>query len=511
MEFIYIGKLILVLLELQNKERFERIHRTFLFLCMLWQTLLGSLLLFCNFSEFPNKHRPPCTTMPWNIWPALVVLWGVCWMFYEGSSPIDDTQSQSRLADDQIWVPISDISNGLNEQDYHQYPYTSNVDFSSNFLEYGSLQTPHPELFASLPSPGTQFALTAGEVPLQNFPVTPYPHLDVTLSEPLEPEVIYTTEALFASTVDHPGQLAISLPDNTAGAFEGTGQTYFKDQHAARIAGHQNIRYPQVPAPPTVAGYASQAEQVAVLPHQPMTYKRSEVPPQNAEGKMICKHAECSNLAFTRKCDWKKHMDKHERPYRCTIDGCDHTQGFTSKGDLLRHERIVNKLHSGQHNVLFCDEPGCARGPGGSANASFSRKDNLADHIRRKHGRTTIASSHVPRRVQNANDTILHDVGLELPQCVDDEPVTSPQRKRRRISETDLSSQNADRGDREGINLRNELKRMRQVEQDMKNELTNMEQRVEELTKKLKDEQQKHEEKIEKLVGIIEQLVRQTK
>jgi len=21
--------------------------------------------------------------MPWTIWPALAVLWGVCWMFYE--------------------------------------------------------------------------------------------------------------------------------------------------------------------------------------------------------------------------------------------------------------------------------------------------------------------------------------------------------------------------------------------------------------------------------------------
>lgn len=32
-------------------------------------------------SEFPNNIRHPCTTMPWTIWPALVVLWGVCWMF----------------------------------------------------------------------------------------------------------------------------------------------------------------------------------------------------------------------------------------------------------------------------------------------------------------------------------------------------------------------------------------------------------------------------------------------
>jgi hypothetical protein len=34
-----------------------------------------------GFSKFPNSMRPPCTTMPWTIWPALVVLWGVCWMF----------------------------------------------------------------------------------------------------------------------------------------------------------------------------------------------------------------------------------------------------------------------------------------------------------------------------------------------------------------------------------------------------------------------------------------------
>lgn len=35
-----------------------------------------------SFAEFPNNLRPPCTTMPWIIVPALFVLWGVCWMFY---------------------------------------------------------------------------------------------------------------------------------------------------------------------------------------------------------------------------------------------------------------------------------------------------------------------------------------------------------------------------------------------------------------------------------------------
>jgi hypothetical protein len=122
-----------------------------------------------------------------------------------------------------------------------------------------------------------------------------------------------------------------------------------------------------------------------------------------------------------------KHMDKHERPYICTVDGCDHPQGFTSKGDLSRHRRIVHKLNSGQGGLLFCNEPN----------------------------------------------------------------------KRRRISETGLSSQNADQGDEEKIYLRSELGRMTQ--------------RVEELTKELKEVQKKCDEKTEVLVGIIERLTQQSK
>lgn len=47
----------------------------------LFALLLSRLFFF----EFPNNLRHLCTTMPWSIWPALVVLWGVCWMFYESA------------------------------------------------------------------------------------------------------------------------------------------------------------------------------------------------------------------------------------------------------------------------------------------------------------------------------------------------------------------------------------------------------------------------------------------
>jgi hypothetical protein len=51
----------------------------------LKHTKSASELIF----EFPNNVRHICTTMPWTILPALIVLWGVCWMFIIGSQAVD--------------------------------------------------------------------------------------------------------------------------------------------------------------------------------------------------------------------------------------------------------------------------------------------------------------------------------------------------------------------------------------------------------------------------------------
>lgn len=48
------------------------------------QVFIYAVIFFWLFDEFPNGIRDLCTTMPWTIWPALVVLWGVCWMFHSG-------------------------------------------------------------------------------------------------------------------------------------------------------------------------------------------------------------------------------------------------------------------------------------------------------------------------------------------------------------------------------------------------------------------------------------------
>ena len=46
------------------------------------------------FAEWPNGLHPLNTTWPWNVKTALLVLWGVCWMFYASRgtcAPFDTT------------------------------------------------------------------------------------------------------------------------------------------------------------------------------------------------------------------------------------------------------------------------------------------------------------------------------------------------------------------------------------------------------------------------------------
>ncbi len=76
-----------------------------------------------------------------------------------------------------------------------------------------------------------------------------------------------------------------------------------------------------------------------------------------------------------------KHMDKHERPYKCLAAGCENIPGFTYSGGLLRHEREVHRKHGGPKNPLYCPHKGCKR----HKNSSFARLENLNEHLRRCH------------------------------------------------------------------------------------------------------------------------------
>jgi hypothetical protein len=84
-------------------ERIARLWHSLESLALLLLSILRFLLGCSKFGGFQNRQRPKCTTMPWNIWPSLVVLWGVCWMFV--NTPFvefDATQFNSAFDDEQL-------------------------------------------------------------------------------------------------------------------------------------------------------------------------------------------------------------------------------------------------------------------------------------------------------------------------------------------------------------------------------------------------------------------------
>jgi len=72
----------------------ERLERFIREVTIRLQMLVMLLLLFCKFSGISENDQPMCITMPWNIRPALIVLWGVCWMFYNPEGYVDPTDTQ---------------------------------------------------------------------------------------------------------------------------------------------------------------------------------------------------------------------------------------------------------------------------------------------------------------------------------------------------------------------------------------------------------------------------------
>lgn len=205
-----------------------------------------------------------------------------------------------------------------------------------------------------------------------------------------------------------------------------------------------------------------------------LNHKRAEEPPRNQQGKMICVHAECGGILFDRKCEWSKHMDKHDRPYKCNVAGCEKLQGFTYSGGLLRHEREVHKMHGGTKKSLFCPFHDCKR----SSGAGFTRKENLAEHIRRVHRRTSMsADMHglIIRRetmeaspIAEARHTSESPYTRTLEYRDDDEP---PMLKRKRGSDFGIS-------DRDNEDLRAEVKRLRQENEEKDLRLRQLEQAV---------------------------------
>ncbi|KAI9792720.1 MAG: hypothetical protein M1816_001819 [Peltula sp. TS41687] len=175
---------------------------------------------------------------------------------------------------------------------------------------------------------------------------------------------------------------------------------------------------------------------------------REREPPKNDQGQIYCDHADCASKlpTFQRRCEWKissKHMDKHERPYRCGEIGCEKLRGFTYSGGLLRHEREVHGKHGGLKKPLMCPYENCKR----SSGAGFTRQENLNEHLRRVHQKV--------EKTEPASEPL----------------VESPAKKRKRSEEPDEEALDSPSTKKLLEDLQQEVKRLRTENAEMKAEL----------------------------------------
>ncbi|KAG5912911.1 hypothetical protein E4U42_001726, partial [Claviceps africana] len=155
-----------------------------------------------------------------------------------------------------------------------------------------------------------------------------------------------------------------------------------------------------------------------------------------------------------------KHMDKHERPYRCPATGCENLPGFTYSGGLLRHEREVHGKHGGPKNTVNCPHPNCKRHTG----KGFSRQENLNEHLRRVHtngegGGATSPAAPLPSSLPAAASAAATD-WVTTPDDDESEKSGSKRKRRRSSGQSD-----------EIAELREEIKRAREANEKLKAEL----------------------------------------
>jgi hypothetical protein len=139
-------------------------------------------------------------------------------------------------------------------------------------------------------------------------------------------------------------------------------------------------------------------------------------------------------------------MDKHDRPYKCAAAGCEKLPGFTYSGGLLRHEREVHGKHGGPKNSFYCPHPNCKR----HAGKGFSRQENLNEHLRRVHTQNGIPLNGNGGTEAETDDGASDNAGGSG---------SSTGSKRKRGSVGDDSD------------LREEIKRVRQENEELREEL----------------------------------------
>jgi len=302
-------ELVELVLKRLKLERIARLWRALEYLVLLLLSTLRFLLSCSRIGGFQNRERLRCTTMPWNIWPSLVVLWGVCWMFINTPlNEFDTTPSNAVPDDEQLslfvpsktfpfiretfqihWREVTDLSL---DTSFAPNPFTPNFagfdPFLGNF-EFGNAL--NDAAYDHTPYLDHQ---TLNEIPLgslqQNYQDQPSPR-------EAEDYSIYSRSL--------PGDFS----SNSDNRIKGTATPNFPIRQL-----HMNINQvanthvsshslSSLSAAATTFGRPD-SEAPLLQPISPIS-EQQQIPPRNAEGKLICTDPGCTDKTFRRYCDWQ--------------------------------------------------------------------------------------------------------------------------------------------------------------------------------------------------------------
>ncbi|KAK0116290.1 hypothetical protein ONS95_013312 [Cadophora gregata] len=117
-----------------------------------------------------------------------------------------------------------------------------------------------------------------------------------------------------------------------------------------------------------------------------------------------CQWAGCPDKrVFRQESAFRRHMNKHERPYKCTTSNCK-AREFTNPGDLKRHQRTVHSK-----GAFFCPISSCKRHARG-----FGRKDNRDEHLKRVHSQDVPPTSDSPESQTPDSEGDIREAGISV-------------------------------------------------------------------------------------------------
>ncbi|KAK4144188.1 uncharacterized protein C8A04DRAFT_28090 [Dichotomopilus funicola] len=110
--------------------------------------------------------------------------------------------------------------------------------------------------------------------------------------------------------------------------------------------------------------------------------QRPGVPGSRTTKKLVC--PVCHDSVKTRS-ELTKHEARHNKPFKCPVQGCAKADGFGTKNDLDRHKKSVHKMVTGDEHVYRCNLGACS-----DRGKDWPRADNFRQHLKRKHQLTDV-------------------------------------------------------------------------------------------------------------------------